>query len=141
MKQTGARLGIVVLAGLLVGCGDSGSAAGKKESAPPAGAAQSGERQGAGNPLTSPVDYLGAVGAAQRSSAATIDTTSLQKAVQAFQAGEDRLPADLQELVKEGYLPRLPDPPRGMRWAYQPSSGRVAAIPIPGPPPTAPAAR
>jgi hypothetical protein len=132
MKPKGAWLGIVVLAGWLVGCGDSGSAAGKKEA---------GEQKGAGNPLTAPVDYLGAVGAAQRSSAATIDTTSLQKAVQAFQAGEDRLPADLQELVKEGYLPRLPEPPRGMRWAYQPSTGRVGATPIPGPPPTAPAAR
>ncbi len=132
MKPKGAWLGIVVLAGWLVGCGDSGSTAGKKEA---------GERQGAGNPITAPVDYLGAVGAAQRSSAATIDTTSLQKAVQAFQAGEDRLPADLQELVKEGYLPRLPEPPRGMRWAYQPSSGRVGATPIPGPPPTAPTAR
>lgn len=120
-----------IAVGLLGGCGKSPSSAEKK--APE-------KASGAGNPLTAPVDYLGAVGAAQKQAAKTIDLTSLQQAVQAFQAGEERLPRNLGELVSEGYLPRLPAPPKGMQWAYQPQLGQVRAVPAPQPPlPTAPA--
>jgi len=84
---------------------------------------------GAGNPLTAPADYVGAVGAAHRQADRVTDLTSITRAVQAFQAGEDRLPASLQELVSEGYLPRLPDPPRGSRFEYDPSTGRVRIVP------------
>jgi len=122
-------VGILVLA-LLAGCGESPRGSAAKTPA---------TNTGAGNPLTAPVDYLGAVGAAQKQAAKTIDQTSLQQAVQAFQAGEERLPRNLGELVSEGYLPRLPAPPRGMQWAYQPQSGQVRAIPAPQPPlPTPP---
>lgn len=132
MKRCWTGLGILIL-GLAAGCGDSQSKSAKKEAAPaPA------TPGGAGNPLTAPVDYLGAVGAAQRQAATTVDLTSLRQAVQAFQAGEERLPKNLQELVSERYLPRLPSAPRGMQWAYQPGSGQVRAVPIPGPPPVAP---
>lgn len=123
-----------VLSVLWAGCGDSGSKSAKKE-ASPAAQEPAAPRQGAGNPLTAPVDYLGAVGAAQRQAATTVDLTSLRQAVQAFQAGEERLPKNLQELVTEGYIPRLPSPPRGMQWAYQPGSGQVRAVPVPTPPP------
>lgn len=117
---------------LLAGCGESPRGSAAKPAATNAST-------GAGNPLTAPVDYLGAVGAAQKQAAKTIDLTSLQQAVQAFQAGEERLPRNLGELVSEGYLPRLPAPPRGMQWAYQPQSGQVRAVPAPQPPlPTAP---
>lgn len=81
-----------------------------------------------GNPLTAPVDYLGAVGAAQKKAVQVVDTTTLQRAVESFAAGEDRLPASLKELVSEGYLPKLPDVPRGMRFDYDPATGRVRVV-------------
>lgn len=127
MKRCWMVLGSVGLVLLLAGCGPSNS---KPADETPAAA----QKQGAGNPLTAPVDYLGAVGAAQKQAARTVDMTSLTQAVRAFQAGEDRLPNTLQELVSEGYLPRLPAPPKGSQWAYQPQSGRVALVPAPAPP-------
>ena len=91
-------------------------------------------QEASGNPITAPVDYLGAVGAAQKQAVKTVDLTTFSQAVQAFQAGEDRLPASLSELVTEGYLPRLPDAPKGMRFEYNPSSGQVRLVAAPAPP-------
>lgn len=127
MTRSWTALGFVMLSLVLTGCGDSKSKTAEKAPAAP-------PQQGAGNPLTAPVDYLGAVGAAQRQAAKTVDLTSLTQAVKAFQAGEERSPKDLQELVSEGYLPRLPAPPKGMQWAYQPQSGQVRVVPAPAPP-------
>jgi hypothetical protein len=133
MKRCWTALGMVVGVLALAGCGDSSPKTAEKS---PAG----GQQQGAGNPLTAPVDYIGAVGAAQRQAAKTVDLTSLTQGVQAFQAGEERLPKNLQELVSEGYLPRIPAPPKGMQWAYQPQSGQVRVVPLP-PMPNAPASK
>ncbi|GIT06190.1 MAG: hypothetical protein CM1200mP29_16010 [Verrucomicrobiota bacterium] len=38
---------------------------------------------------------------------------------------EDRYPKTLNELVSEGYFPRPPKPPRGMRYIYNPKTGQV----------------
>jgi hypothetical protein len=114
--------GMAVLAAALgfAGCGEKSGTDGKNAS-------------GAGNPITAPVDYLGAVGAAQKQAQRVADLTPVQQAVQAFQAGEDRLPATLQELVSEGYLARLPTPPRGAQLAYNPTTGQVKFVPAPVP--------
>ncbi len=119
-------MSVLALSVALVGCGRSDSEAGAKESA-----AEPARQQGAGNPLTAPVDYLGAVGAAQRQAAKTVDLTSLTQAVRAFQAGEERLPKNLQELVTEGYLSRIPAPPKGTQWSYQPQSGQIRVVQLP----------
>lgn len=112
---------------LLSGCGKTGNETRD----------QTNPSKGAGNPLTAPVDYLGAVGAAQKRSVKVADLVPVQQAVQAFQAGEDRLPANLQEIVTEGYLPRLPDLPKGARFEYNPRSGQVRIIDPPVAPATA----
>lgn len=78
-----------------------------------------------GNPLTAPVDYIGAVGKAQKLAEKTTVTVSIEKAIQAFFAGEDRYPNSLNELVTSQYLPVLPAPPRGMQYIYNPSTGQV----------------
>lgn len=114
----------VCLALVASGCGkDSGQSTGS--------GASSNNAASSGNPLTAPVDYLGAVGAAQKKAEHVVDLTTLQRAVQTFVAGEERLPASLQELVTEGYLPKLPDVPRGMGFHYDPTSGRVSLVPLP----------
>lgn len=119
----------LVLSFVLTGCGQ------KPAKDAPAGGQATGS--GAGNPITAPVDYLGAVGAAQKQAQRVADLTPVQQAVRAFQAGEDRLPANLQELVSEGYIPRLPAPPRGAQLAYNPTTGQVKFVPVavPNPPP------
>ncbi len=102
---------------------------GEKSPSKPAKPAESVEQKSSGNPLTAPVDYLGAVGAAQKSAARFADLNPVQQAVRAFQAGEDRLPGTLEELVSEGYLPRLPIAPAGSRLAYNPQTGQVRFVP------------
>lgn len=112
----------LTLAASLAGCGKKAESAKAEQSKP---------SNGSGNPLTAPVDYLGAVGAAQKHAQKVADLVPLQQAVQAFLAGEDRLPAHLGELVTEGYLPRLPDVPRGSRLEYNPRTGQVRMIAAP----------
>lgn len=82
-----------------------------------------------GNPLTAPVDYLGAAAQAKRVSEKTVDLAALRQAIQLFYAQEDRFPRDLQELVNEKYLGALPPPPAGMQFKYNPANGEVSLVP------------
>lgn len=81
-----------------------------------------------GNPITAPVDYLGAVSKGQQSAIKTIDTASLSQAIRLFQVEEGRYPKDLNELVTEKYLPSLPAPPYGMKFVYDPNTGEVRVV-------------
>lgn len=104
---------------LLAGCGKKdGDATARTTNAPAAG----------GNPVTAPVDYLGAVAKAKKSSESTIDAVSLNQAVQQFNVAEGRFPKDLNELVTEKYVPRLPDPPYGMKFVYDAAKGEVKVV-------------
>ncbi len=117
----------------VVGCGSKKDAAAGEKAAGTEPAGKTSPGVSSGNPLTAPVDYLGAVGAAQKQAARVADLTPVQLAVRAFQAGEDRMPSNLQEIVTEGYLPKLPTPPRGMVLAYNPGTGQVKFMPAPAP--------
>jgi hypothetical protein len=81
-----------------------------------------------GNPLTAPVDYLGAVNQAQKHSVKVIDTVQINNAIRQFHAVENRYPKDLNELVTSGYLVRLPRAPRGSRIVYDPTTGQVRVV-------------
>lgn len=102
------------------GCGDS-----KQSDATPATntAAAPGE-----NPLNAPADYLGGMVKAKNAAVKTVDTASLNQAVQLFNAQEGRYPKDLQELVTENYLPRLPEAPTGMKLSYDAARGEVKVV-------------
>ena len=113
-----ASLHLIVMAGLFL-CGCE-----KRDSASPATNAAS-----SGNPVTAPVDYLGAAAKAKRAAEKTVDTVGINQAVQLFQAQEDRLPRDLNELVSKKYLPSIPPPPAGMKYDYNSQSGQVRLIP------------
>lgn len=109
----------LVLACLLIGCGH-------KEAAPetkPTNSASAG-----GNPITAPVDYLGAVNQAQKHSVKVVDTVQVKQAIQQFQAAEDRYPKDLQELIKEGYLVKLPELPKGYNYQYNAANGDLKVV-------------
>jgi hypothetical protein len=102
---------------LLAGCGNEA----KPGSAGGTNAASSG-----GSPLTAPVDYLNAAAKGQQSAVRTLDTTSLDKAIQLFGVDHGRNPTDLNELVKGKYIPKIPDPPYGTKIVYDASAGTVS---------------
>jgi hypothetical protein len=115
-----------LLAVALTGCGGN--------EGEPAGPAATNETENAtnetasGNPLTAPVDYLGAVGQAQRHSAKVADTVQIQSAIRQFQAVEGRNPKDLNELVSSGYLTQVPKAPYGMKILYDVRTGQVRIV-------------
>ena len=114
-------LSLLLLGGLaLAGCG-------KKEEK--STASSTNENNSSGNPLTAPVDYLGAVAKAKKSAEKTVETVSLNQAVQQFSVAEGRYPKDLNELVTEKYLPKLPEPPYGMKIVYDAAKGEVKVVP------------
>ena|SRR5579859_3058491 len=75
--------------------------------------------------VTAPVGYLQAVAKDQQSAVKTIDTTSIDKAIQLFNVDKGRNPTDLDELVKEKYLPQIPATPYGTKLVYDAQAGRV----------------
>ena len=117
MKTLASLLTVTSL--LLIGCGQKDSAA----NADATNAASS-----SGNPLTAPVDYLGAVSKAQKTAVKVLDVSSINKAIQEFNAGEGRYPKDLNELVAEKYLVSVPKAPTGMRFEYNPATGQMRVV-------------
>jgi hypothetical protein len=77
-------------------------------------------------PADAPRDYLGGLGNAQKNAVKTVDTASVTKAIQLFNVDKGRNPKDLDELVKEKYLPQIPPVPYGMKLVYDPDSGTVS---------------
>ena len=82
----------------------------------------------AGNPITAPVDYLGTVAKGQQKAIKTLDGVSLDSAIRTFFEQESRYPKDLNELVTSGVLPKLPAPPAGMKFDYDPATGRAKVV-------------
>lgn len=101
------------------------TACGRKESKTEPGSTNT---SSSGNPVTAPVDYLGAVGQAKKHAEKVIDTSSISKAIDLFQAQEDRFPTNLNELVTSHYLGALPAAPYGMKYKYDPQSGKVSVV-------------
>jgi hypothetical protein len=110
---------LVLVAGLFVACKKNQDSSPTSSTNPPAAS---------GNPVTAPVDYLGAVAKGKKTADAKLETVSINKAVQLFYAQEGRYPKDLNELVRPEYLPRLPAPPPGMKFDYNPANGEVKVV-------------
>jgi hypothetical protein len=81
-----------------------------------------------GNPLTAPVDYLGATAKAKKMADKTLDVTGVNQAIKLFQAQEGRNPKSLNELVGD-YLPQIPTPPAGMKFEYNPTTAEAKLVP------------
>lgn len=112
---------------LLTACGDKPAASG-----PAAGKAaekkSSLDNNSSGNPITAPVDYLGAVAKGKKFAEKTLDETQINKEIQLFFSQEGRYPKSLDELVTMKYLPALPTPPYNMKYEYNPASGEVKVV-------------
>jgi len=80
------------------------------------------------SPANAPAGYLGALAKGQQTAVKTIDTTSLDKAIQLFSVENGRNPKDLNELVEQKFIPRIPDTPFGTKLVYDPVSGTVKVV-------------
>ena len=103
---------------LLVGCGQSSD----KPPQPTNGAAAG------SSPLSAPADYVGALGKAQQAAVKTVDTASLNQAIQLFTVEHGRNPKDLNELVEGKFIPKIPTAPSGMKLEYDATAGKVKVV-------------
>ena len=104
---------VLLLGGMCVGCGDT--------SEPDKG-------HSSGNPLTAPVDYLGAVNQGKNKVLGDAGLVQVNNALKQFEAAHSRRAENLQELIRAGYLNALPALPPGMTWQYNPQTGQAAAV-------------
>jgi hypothetical protein len=106
------------------------AACGQKSEQPPAKTGTNTAASGGATPApASGGDYLGALVKAQQSAVKTVDVSSLDKAIQMFEADKGRFPKDLDELVKEKVIPKIPDAPNGMKFVYDANAGTVKVVP------------
>lgn len=85
------------------------------------------------NPVAAPLDYIAAVGKAQRATISRLDQAKLVDAIQKFEAGENRPPKELEELVTMKYIAAIPPAPKGMKLEYKPADGSFMYVPINAP--------
>jgi hypothetical protein len=120
MKLPPLILGLAVSA-FLAGCGPDSST--KNTTAQSTNASTSG-----GSVLTAPVDYLGAIAQGQQAAVKTVGLASVNEAIRQFQTEHGRLPKDLDELVQEKYLVKIPAAPYGSKFVYDPTSGQARVV-------------
>lgn len=102
----------LTIAVTLMGCG---------EKSPPSAAPTN-------TPISPHGDYLSTITRAEQSAFKTVDTTALASAIQMFQVDKGRWPKDLNELVVEKFIAKLPEAPIGSRIAYDPHTGTVTLL-------------
>ena len=107
---------LAVAGTVLTGCGDHSSKPAESTNAV------------SGGVLSAPGDYGAALVKGHQFAVKTIDTAALKQAIQMFQADQGKLPKDLNELVQEKFLPKLPEAPAGMRLDYDPATGDVRVV-------------
>ncbi len=107
-----------VLGVCLAGCGGKSESPTETTNAPST----------SGNPLDAPGEYLGALVKGQQKAVKTVDVASLNQAIQLFQVQEGRNPKDLDELVAERYISKIPPAPVGMKIVYDPQAGSVKVV-------------
>ena len=91
-------------------------------------AASTNAASAASSPLDAPGNYLKAVANGQQSAVKVIDTTSIDKAIQLFSVENGRNPKDLNELVEQKFLGKIPETPFGTKLVYDAGSGTVKIV-------------
>jgi hypothetical protein len=74
------------------------------------------------------VPYIGAMAKAERNAGATSDIATLKPAIDQFQVDKGRYPKDLNELVTEKYISKVPQAPYGMKIDYDATTGAVKVV-------------
>ncbi len=109
----------------LAGCGKSNESTQPATASAPA-AATTNQPQSAGQALE---QYGHTLATAKTTAQRKVDTITVDRAIQAFQADRGQNPQSLDELIKEGFLPKLPELPAGMKYDYDPQKGEVSVAP------------
>jgi hypothetical protein len=78
--------------------------------------------------VTAPADYLSTVARQKQNAVKTIDVAVVNKAIQQFQVEQGRNPGDLDELVRQKYLPRVPETPFGTKLVYDANTGTARVV-------------
>ncbi len=107
----------------LTSCGPSTSTESKPAAKPSAASTNEGSL------VTAPVDYVSSVIRAGEQAKGTVEIATIQKAIDAFQEAEGRLPASLDEVAQKSYLNPMPKPPVGKEFAYDAATGKVQLAP------------
>src|SRR5689334_12605124 len=110
-------LALVIVA---VGCGDN--------SGKPTTTATNASSSSGGSLLTAPVDYLASAAKAQQLATKQVDIVAVNQAIQLFQADKGRNPNDIDELVREKYLAKVPPVPFGTKLVYDPVAGTATIV-------------
>jgi hypothetical protein len=76
------------------------------------------------------VDYLGAVNQGKNKVLGDAGLFQVNNALKQFEAAHSHRAKNLQEVIAAGYLTKLPDLPRGMKWQYNPHDGQASFVPI-----------
>ena len=105
-------ISLLAAAALLAGCGDDSKKAVKAVD----------------NVVSAPVNYVGATMQAEKYSQKQIDLAYVNQAIQQFQAGEGRLPKDLNEMVEMHYLGKVPAAPYGYKIVYDATAGSIKVV-------------
>jgi hypothetical protein len=107
---------VVMMFFLLAGCGDKTPKTVSTTNAP------------GSNPLNAPADYVGGLANGRNKAIATTDIASLTQAIQMYNSDHGRYPKDLNELVQEKLIVKIPDAPYGMKLDYDPNTGTVKVV-------------
>ena len=81
-----------------------------------------------GSLATAPVDYLKSIANAEHSAVKTIDVATVNAAIRQFQVEQGRYPKDLDELVQNKYIPRIPPVPYGYKLDYDAGTGEAKVV-------------
>ena len=100
----------------LTGCGQSGGS-----QQPSTNAAQNVDK-------AEKVPYFGAMVKAEQNATSTADMATLKPAIDQFQVDKGRYPKDLNELVTEKYVSKIPEAPYGSRIDYDAATGTVKVV-------------
>lgn len=76
-------------------------------------------------PLNAPAKYGEVMGRALKKSKAMQDILYLKNKINTFQIQEGRFPNSLEEIKAKGYIDKLPEPPAGMKFVYDSTTGKV----------------
>lgn len=72
--------------------------------------------------------YVGGLAQAKQNAGKTVDVASLTRTIDQFYVDKSRYPTDLNELVTEKYITKVPDAPYGMKIDYDPATGKVQVV-------------
>ncbi|MSR64293.1 MAG: hypothetical protein EXS18_00745 [Verrucomicrobiae bacterium] len=113
---------LAVVAITLFGCSKSDQS---NSSAPTQPSASTNQPDSTGQALEK---YGHTMATAKRTALTRTDLITVDRAIQSFQADRGKNPESLDELIKEGFLPRLPDPPKGKTYSYNPQTTEVKIV-------------